>query len=434
MTATTETYKCPGCGSALVFDAATQQMTCSACGAVCSVDDLHEMNRLNEQVAAGDSLEWEVYNADSWSREEAESLHTYHCPSCGCEVIAEPSVAALTCVYCSNPLVLCDEFTGMAKPDGIIPFALTREMATEKFGKYLKGKLLLPHAFKTMNKVEEINGVYVPFWLFNCSTDSDITYRTTRVNTYRRGDYLITKTKHYLVYRGGDLCFADVPADASEKMDDTLMESIEPFKASENKSFDLPYLSGYSAQKADVSINQCKPRVNARIKNSVEKAFRATVTGYASVTQQQSAVRIQHGAVKQVMMPVWMLNTRFKEKNYTFAMNGQTGRFVGNLPCSFLIAAAWFTGIAGVLSLLSWLLLKSHGNVFYLGIAFSFIAALVAVLVMRGKMKTVKSKKEAASYTVPGSFRLLRSRDVYLYTTTTRVRVANSNQRRGSHR
>ncbi|MBO2516085.1 MAG: hypothetical protein CW338_02240 [Clostridiales bacterium] len=397
------------------------------------MEDIRQLSQIDSDMSSGDGLEWQTYESDAWSSEESQRLHSYHCPSCGSEVMAEDSVAALNCVYCGNPLVLSDEFTGMAKPDGIVPFALMKEQAMEKLGGYLKGKMLLPSAFKTGNRIEEINGVYVPFWLFNCATDSDVTYKATRTRTRRRGDYMYTDTMHYRLRRGGNLSFADVPADASLKMDDTLMESIEPFKPSEGKEFTLPYLAGYSAQKADVGIDKCKPRVNARIKNSVEAALRGTISGYATVTQQNSAVRIQHGMVKQVMMPVWMLNTRFKEKDYTFAMNGQTGHFVGDLPCSFLKGAAWFLGIAGIPSLVSWLLMRNSGNSRFLPlvIILSLIAALVTVLVMRGKMKTVKKKKEASNYTVPGSFCLTRSQDIYLYTTTTRTRVANSSQRPG---
>jgi hypothetical protein len=34
------------------------------------------------------------------------------------------------------------------------------------------------------------------------------------------------------------------------------------------------------------------------------------------------------------MMPVWMMYTEYKGKNYIFGMNGQTGKLMGEIPKS----------------------------------------------------------------------------------------------------
>ncbi|MBQ9263175.1 MAG: hypothetical protein IJ189_03075, partial [Clostridia bacterium] len=72
-------------------------------------------------------------------------------------------------------------------------------------------------------------------------------------------------------------------------------------------------------------------------------------------------IQLQHSQVRQVLMPVWMLNTRFKDQIYTFAMNGQTGSFIGDLPTDKNRFWRWFLGIAGWISLGGWALVYLLG-------------------------------------------------------------------------
>lgn len=142
------------------------------------------------------------------------------------------------------------------------------------------------------------------------------------------------------------------------------MESIEPFDFSDAVDFQTAYLSGYFADRYDVTEEQSIDRANERIKNSTESAFRATVTGgYTSVLTESRQVNLHNSKAKYALYPVWLLNTTWQGKKYTFAMNGQTGKFVGDLPSSggkmaaiaAGLSAAWGAAIFGGLYLL-WLL------------------------------------------------------------------------------
>ena len=50
------------------------------------------------------------------------------------------------------------------------------------------------------------------------------------------------------------------------------------------------------------------------------------------------------------LLPVWMLHTKWKGKDYLFSMNGQTGKLTGDLPVSWGRFWAYFAGIAGGLA------------------------------------------------------------------------------------
>ena len=145
-------------------------------------------------------------------------------------------------------------------------------------------------------------------------------------------DYNYTETSYYSVMREGAISFSHVPADGSTRMDDTLMESIEPFDVREAVPFQTAYLAGYLADKYDVTAEQSVDRANERIKKTAEATFAEQVMGYETVSLDSSSIQLHGGTVRYALYPVWLLNTTWNGVKYTFAMNAQTGKFVGDLP------------------------------------------------------------------------------------------------------
>ena len=149
----------------------------------------------------------------------------------------------------------------------------------------------------------------------------------------------------YSILRGGRIGFERVPVDGSSKMEDDLMESIEPYDFKDAVDFQTAYLAGYLADKYDVNAEESIGHANRRIRQSTEDAFRATVKGYSGVVVENSNVRLENSRVKYALYPVWILNTTWQGKKYRFAMNGQTGKFVGNLPTDKGAYVRWFVGL-----------------------------------------------------------------------------------------
>ena len=341
-------YQCPCCGSSLMYDGKSGEMKCQSCDNTFPLDairELEEAEKITDEFSGKDG--WDM--GESFREGSEEGLKSYQCPSCGSRMVLPETEAAAYCPYCENPSVLPGVLTGAFRPEGIIPFKKTKADAREAFKKLCKGKKLLPTGFARESRLDKISGVYVPFWLFDCETDSDITYRGTRVSTQRRGDWEITRTAHYHVRRGGRIAFGSVPVNSSTKLDDTLMEAVEPFEVAETAAFAPAYLSGSQAERYDEDDKVCVSRANERIRKSVEDACRASALGYTTLTPVRTHIDMKHGKAKNVMMPVWMLNTTYKGKQYTFCMNGQTGRIVGNLPVDAGKAALWGVGLfAGI--------------------------------------------------------------------------------------
>lgn len=345
-------FKCPNCGGPVEFDSHTQSMKCPYCESEFDVEALMAYSEELEKQSSG-RMEWEEYDENSgtgdWREGEADGLKTYICSSCGGEIIAEETTGATSCPYCGNPVVIEEKFSGVFRPDYIVPFKLDKKAAKEALKSFYKGKPFLPKAFKDENHIDEIKGVYVPFWTFDCKAEADIRFRGERINMWSDGNYNYVDTHVYMVKRSGTLDFEKVPVDGSEKMDDNMMESIEPFDLDEAAEFQTPYLAGYIADKYDVDAGRCAVRANERIRSSMENALRDTVHGYSGLTLENSDIDLKNRSVSYVLLPVWTLNTSWKGKKYSFAMNGQTGKMAGDLPLDRKKFFAWF-GISTVVS------------------------------------------------------------------------------------
>jgi len=341
-------YQCPNCLAGLRFDGQSGQLACDSCDTRFDVAVIQQLYSDKEQAAASAGVEpqWDISMNNTFSNEEAAYMRAYSCPSCAAEIICEYTTAATSCPYCGNPTVIPGQFSDRLKPDYVIPFRLDKNAAVDALKKYYKGKKFLPKDFSDMSHVEDIKGVYVPFWLYNGMTNAYMRFRGTKEHSYRQGNYMVTETDHYRITRAGNVAFQMVPVDASSKMPDAHMDSIEPYQYSELQPFSLAYLPGFLADKYDEDAEFCSKRANERINASTEDAFRNTVIGYKSVTREYSNINLIRGDVKYVLMPVWLLSTKWNGKNFLFAMNGQTGKLVGDLPVDRGKFWGWFAGIA----------------------------------------------------------------------------------------
>ena len=320
-------YKCPACGGAMEFDSGSQKMKCPFCDTEVSIEEFEQEQKKNPE-----ETRWEAGNGAQWKEDEISGMAVYSCQSCGGEIVADKTTGATTCPFCGNRVVLKGQFEGELRPDYIIPFKLDKKAAKAGLMKHLEGKKLLPKIFKDQNHIDEIRGIYVPFWLFNTEADANIRYRGTRTRFWSDSKYNYTETSYFLINRGGTIGFEKVPVDGDSKIPDDLMESIEPYDLKEAVPFQAAYLAGYLADRYDVDSEKSAPRANERVKKSVERAFEETVTGYATVMTENSSVQLRDGSAQYALLPVWILNTTWEGKHYLFAMNGQTGKFVGDLP------------------------------------------------------------------------------------------------------
>ena len=355
-------YQCPSCTGPLRFDGEAGKLVCDYCGSQFEVSEIENYyaekdkkareNFEKQQTEPQSDDMWDMsYLSTDWGG-DADRMKAYGCPSCGAQLICDDSTSATSCPYCGNPSIVPGQFAGAFRPDYVIPFKLSKDHAVKALANYYKGKKFLPDAFTKDNKIQEVQGVYVPFWLFDGEVDVDLEMEASTVNTYRQGDYRITETSYYDVRRAGTVPFFKIPVDGSTKMPDTHMDAVEPFDYTELKPFSTAYLPGYLAERYDQTVSQSADRADRRAENTAVDVMRADVSGYASCMVTGKHTHLKRGKVSYALMPVYMLNTKWNGNDYLFAMNGQTGKFIGNLPVDKGKYWKTFFGIAAAVTAL----------------------------------------------------------------------------------
>jgi len=356
-------YKCPNCGGPITFDPGTQEMVCPYCGTVMDVAAIKSMDDYIAQNPEPEEAVWD-YSGNKWDEGEDHGMVVYSCQSCGGEIAGDESLGAASCPFCGSPVVITSKFSGDLRPDMVIPFKLDKKAAIASLEQHYVKKKLLPKVFKDKNHIDEVKGVYIPFWLYDADANAHLEFKGTKVRMWSDSSYNYTETSFFRIIRDGNLGFDMVPVDGSKAIDNTLMESLEPFNTTEAVDFKSAYLAGFFANKHDVDARDCSPRANERVKNSTMTEFGKTVGGYSTVTPVVSNVNIKCGGVRYALFPVWLLGSTWEGQSFTFAMNGQTGKFVGDLPLDKaekrrqywkmfgIIAAALLVITQGIISLL----------------------------------------------------------------------------------
>ncbi|MCR5213723.1 MAG: hypothetical protein K6E10_04855 [Eubacterium sp.] len=419
-------YKCVNCGGSLQFSSQKQMLVCTSCGSEFSVAEYEAMlaqsGQAQYQERKSPSNEWDM---------DQEGLVVYECKNCGGEVVGDKTMGSTNCPYCDNPIVISSKFEGSLRPDLMIPFKLDKKAAQQKLKEHVDKIKLAPSAFKAGNHISEVKGVYVPFWLFDANVHAGAQYEATVVKRHSDSQYEYKETSYYDVMREGDMQFMNVPADASEKMDDALMDSIEPYDVSQAVPYSSAYMAGYLADRYDVTPEQCVERADKRMEQTAKDLLRGQVKDYTTVNERFFTINKMSAAYKYALYPVWILNTVWNGNKYVFAMNGQTGKLVGDVPYS---KGKFFGVLFGVFALL-WAILigilaaTSHmvsSAVIGTGVV-ALIIGLIVAFVMKGGTKSVHKGTKALDFVVKGSFRVTNRYDNFLRKTVDKTAKQQQN-------
>lgn len=326
-------YKCPNCGADMAFDSATGMLHCESCGHDEAIENMDQnVHQKDRQMERETYQNWN--NVHTHQTFSGENTKEYVCKNCGAVIFTDADTTATNCSFCGAAVVLGDRLQGTYAPAKVIPFKISKDEAKQAFRKWCGKGLFTPNDFKPADRIKSITGMYVPFFLYDMHGDAELNATCTKVRTYTRGDYIYTETQYFNVYRNADLTYLKVPADASEKMNDDMMDRLEPFHYNELKDFQMPYLAGYLAEKYNYDEKQLFPRVRSRVEDFADSYLRSTIHGYSTTRVNHEHVNVQPIDTFYTLIPVWMVYYDYDHAEHTFAMNGQTGKIVGTPPIS----------------------------------------------------------------------------------------------------
>jgi len=323
-------YKCKSCGSDMSYDIKKGLLKCRRCGVEKSVPEAEAERPLDETTSA------------------SEQAGEFHCPSCGAPLKSDGNTASLSCAFCGTPAILTPRVTGQNAPRYLIPFRFDKAEATERYKKWCRFGLVTPSGMMDKAHIEALSGEYVPFFLYNVNANTKLNAKCTNTRVWRLGDNEYTEISFYDVYRDMDLGFLKIPADASERMNDALMDLLEPYDYSGLSDFKMPFLSGFFSEKFNFPASELFPRIRRRVNEYCEKQARSTISGYGTVSVISSQTDAKSAESAFALLPVYSLSFTYKNKPYLFAMNGQTGKISGKPPISKLKVGLWFAGLTGL--------------------------------------------------------------------------------------
>ena len=336
------TYQCPNCGGVLTFDPAAGKLICEFCGSV------FEEGEVEGQIPLGtDAVEKaETTHAKSiedflerapWEVTEEGSVNAvvYTCPSCAAQVAADQSTVTMSCPYCGNDMLVQGLASASNMPKWVLPFSITREQAEEHMRNHFEHKWYLSRAFDA--QLRHMQGMYIPYHLYDMHVEGDADYvgYETHTSTDSKGN---THEEHYYyaIKRAAHANFTQVPVDGSSKMPDGHMDAISPFFFNKMKEFSPSYAAGYLMEVADEDADTCEPRARDRVRQSFTDDLAADARRESRIDGIEETVRldcnITREGVSEAVLPVWMMHCTWEDNVMLFAVNGDTGKCVGDLP------------------------------------------------------------------------------------------------------
>lgn len=299
-------FRCKNCGGNVIYSPEKHIMFCPFCE-----------SEKSEERAEGD-----------------RSGELTICPNCGGEVTVETHTSATQCPYCDSYLIFNERVEGEFEPKTIIPFQMGKETCKKSIREKFKRCLFAPTDFLSEVRLNSMKGIYVPYWFYDYNTRCSFQGEGTRIRSWRSGNTEYTETSFYAVNRDMDINFENIPVDASVEMPDDVMDLVAPFNYSQMESFKPEYMSGFYAEKYNMPAEMIEERAKKLMKDDAVKLMRESYAGYSSVRTIRQDVDVKERKVHYGLLPIWRYIYRYKDKDYPFYVNGQTGKIVGEAPVS----------------------------------------------------------------------------------------------------
>ena len=336
-----KTFKCPSCGARIVWAPSAQKMKCPYCESEFSLDAFEAQEQAIQQDLNQDSYQtgetagmYGAQSATDDSNIDPNDLRVYRCGTCGAEVVTDRTTVATSCAFCGNPVMLTEQLDTNFRPKWIIPFKVDQKQVKQIYLDYLKSRPFTPRSFTTDAHISKIKAIYIPFWMYDLTMQGYIQATGEHTSTFADPRFIYTRHQVYNIERGGTVNMRHIPVDGSSKTPDDAMDSIEPFDYKDLVPFRMAYLSGFMAERYDQDENYCLRRAEVRARSTMQRMLRDTISGYGALSYKSSDFGVRTSFVEYGLLPVYMLFTKYQGTDYFFAMNGQTGKAVGDVPTS----------------------------------------------------------------------------------------------------
>ncbi|HKR63780.1 MAG TPA: zinc ribbon domain-containing protein [Thermoanaerobaculia bacterium] len=333
VTAKVRKFPCEGCGADLRWEPGVTAMVCPYCGTkkevVPSLDIVRE-KAVDAALRAPRDL--------GWGAERKVMV----CKRCGAHTTLDPHVAASACAFCGTTAVVeAPPNPNVVRPEGLLPFRVSREHALQSFRAWLSKLWFRPSDLKRAAHTTGTQGAYIPFWTFDAATFSQWTaeagYHYYVDVQVRENGRMVTRREQRTRWEPASgslqLFFDDVPVPASRGIDASLVREIEPFPTADLTPYEPSYLSGFLAEENAVDLDEALGTAKSRMSDDIRSACASKVPGD---THRNLDVHTVFSALayKNALLPIWIAAYDYHGKPYRYLVNGVTGKCTGTAPWS----------------------------------------------------------------------------------------------------
>lgn len=343
----TEITKCATCGANMVYDPDTKALKCPYCGN----EQLLDLDNYSEEIELSKLFE---DNHNDWGSE----THVFRCKNCGATEILSKTEISKKCSFCGTSNVVETDSVSGLKPNGVLPFILSKETACGKVIVWAKKKIMAPRKFKKSVQPEETYGNYYPSFTFDSQTESSYQGRLGEyyyVTVRRNGkSYSERRIRWFSVSGDIGLAFDDILIQAMENKNQKTINGLKPFDTNHSQEYSSDFLQGFSATQYTKSGDVCWGEAQTEMKNGIRKSILARYK-HDTVDYLNINSKFYDSTFKYVLLPVYIGHCNYAKKIYNFYVNGQTGKVTGKTPISPVKVFFVVLVIILIICLIAWL-------------------------------------------------------------------------------
>ncbi len=330
------TFPCEQCGADLLFHIGAQRLRCEHCGHERALE--FEPGRATEEHDLQAALSG-LARRRGEQRPAPPAQQELRCEACGATVLFQGTLTASACAYCGEPVQREKAHAAADRipVDGLLTFAVPAEQARGALRGWVQGRWFAPGEWKKRGVEGRLDGAYLPYFTFDAATATE--YRGERGDHYtvtvQEGGRTRQETRVRWTPAAGAFqrLFDDVLVPAFRSLPLPLLQQLEPWPLARVVPFSEGALAGKLAHTYDLELGTGFTAARARIDAAILGEVRGRIGGD---TQRVHQVETQYAGLtyRHLLLPVWLLAYRYRDRSYRVAINAVTGEVHGERPWS----------------------------------------------------------------------------------------------------
>ena len=344
--------ECPQCGSTEVSrKGGTMSLMCGFCRYEWVGTRLEEVHGLGDGI--GD-LRGRVMTSGAADITSDDTLITIKCTGCGSEVVVDTErTLEARCHWCRSILSINDKIPNGAVPDGILPFAITKQDAMARISAFAgKRRFFALKKFRDEFTAENVLGVYLPYMTVDGNVNArlhgkgEVLTRKYTVQTSKNSSTTYYDANVFDVVRDFDLHIDDLIVESSTTRSNidnrantnNIINSLLPFDVKNMVAFDSNYMGECSAEKRDLNIDDVARKAHGQFLTMARESIRDDIAGYdRGVAWTHEEMDVHGSRWASVFLPVWLYSYAERSDGGTvmvhyIAVNGRNGNVMGSVP------------------------------------------------------------------------------------------------------